>query len=329
MIFTGRGRRRVSITFPPGFLWGAATSAYQIEGGAASRGPSIWDTFASKPGYGTTAVAPGLGDGTAALRATHHLLLAHGRAAGVLRGGNRRIGLTLNLSPMVPATGSPEDAAAAMRFDGYVNQWFLRPIFFKAYPESMFAWSQPGLSRVVHDGDMAEIATPLDFLGVNYYCRMHIAAGDEADPLAPQPSLNAHQITPAGLETTAMGWPIEPDGLAEILTRLRDEIPALPPIYITENGAAFHDYADPTGRVRDPERIAYLHGHLFALHRAIAEGVDVRGYFCWSLLDNFEWHHGFSKRFGLTYVDFATGGRTLKDSAHWYKEIISNNGIQQ
>ena len=291
-------------------------------------------------GYANGLHAPGRTDVGAAAAATHHLLLAHGRAAAALRAtSSAPVGITLNLVPVRPAGEDPADLDAARRLDGYANRLFLDPIFAGRYPQDMlehYAGATPGFS-VVQDGDLEAIAAPLDFLGVNYY-----APGLVADPSTVEQARRSGLVVPvqeaehaadalgvvrlqhAGTRRTAMGWEIEAEGLRELLGRLHRDYP-VPPIYITENGAAFSDYVDPEGRIIDGERIDYLESHLAAVAAAIADGVDVRGYFCWSLLDNFEWAHGYGKRFGLVWVDFPTGARIPKRSFSWYRDVVRAN----
>ena len=281
-------------------------------------------------GYGAGVHAPGHSDPAKALAATHHLLLGHGLAVERMRaaGGNDRIGITLNLSPVRPAKAErPADVGAARRADGHANRLYLDPIFRGSYPEDVFDEYLPGTDLSFHrDGDLEKISAPLDFLGVNYYMRHTVREAES--PRAGSilfPGVRARTVTPHGAETTATGWPIEPDGLTEILIRLKDEYTGLP-IYVTESGAAFHDYVDPEGAVKDEERISYLDAHFRAAHAAVREGVDLKGYFVWSLLDNFEWAEGYSKRFGLVHVDYATQRRTPKASARWYAGVINRNG---
>ncbi|GAA3240756.1 GH1 family beta-glucosidase [Dactylosporangium siamense] len=274
-------------------------------------------------GYGYGWHAPGRAEPAAALAATHHLLLGHGLAAEAIRrrDPSAQVGITLNLAPVGPATADPADQAAADRMDGQLNRLFLDPVLRGAYPADVVELYRPVSDfAFVQDGDLATIAAPLDFLGVNYY-RPNLAAAEPpgADPVA------AGLRLPPGVPVTAMDWPIQPDGLTELLLRLRREYGPVP-LYITENGAAFHDYLDPAGRVEDPERIAYLDAHLRAAHTAIGEGVDLRGYFVWSFLDNFEWAEGYSKRFGLIYVEYGSQRRVPKASAGWYRDVIRANG---
>ncbi|QES46737.1 beta-glucosidase [Streptomyces venezuelae] len=281
-------------------------------------------------GYAAGVHAPGLTSPVAALRAAHHLNLAHGRAVQALRAAlpaESEVSLTLNLHSLRLRTDSAADREAARRIDALGNRLFLDPVFHGRLPgdlvrdtASVTDWS------FVEDGDLAVASTPVDSLGVNYYAPATVEAGRSEAP-SPWPTTEPHvgfPRTPG--PRTAMDWPVDAQGLYELLSRLRDELPGVP-LLVTENGAAYEDYADPEGRVRDPERVAYLHGHLAAVHRAIADGADVRGYFLWSLLDNFEWAYGYSKRFGIVHVDFATQRRTPKDSARWYAAVIARGGL--
>ena len=265
--------------------------------------------------------APGVREEAQAVASTHHLLLGHGLAARRLRAGageDAQVGITLVLMPKRPRSDDPTDVAAARRSDGNANRLYLDPLFRGSYPDDMLAL-YPSLADLVEEGDMDVISEPLDFLGVNYYTR-HLVAADPDDPE------RGAMICAAEGETTAMGWGIEPDGLRESLLRVWREY-AQVPLYVTENGAAFHDYADPEGDVDDPERVAYLEAHFRAAHRAIADGVDLRGYFVWSFIDNFEWSFGYSKRFGIVYVDYPTQRRIPKASARWYSGVIAENGL--
>jgi beta-glucosidase len=453
---TGTSERRgpSAADFPDGFLWGAATAAYQIEGGATEggRGPSIWDTFCATPGrvyrgddgtvacdhyhrwpedldlmawlglgayrlslswarlqpagrgplnpagvdfyrqvleglrergvrplvtlyhwdlpqvledeggwparetalrfgeyvglvgaalgdlaedwitineawvvaflgYGNGEHAPGRADLGDALRAVHHLNLAHGLAVQSLRAAAARVrvGTTLLLADVVPASDRDEDVAAAARVDGAANRLFLDPLFGGGYPADMLERYAPtGGFEVVRDGDLATIQAPMDHLGVNHYHRHRVAA-DPGDP-----HLGARQLPPEE-PTTSFGWGITPDGLRRVLVRAATESANLP-LYVTENGASFHDYVDPAGRVNDLERVDYLSGYFAAAAQAIREGVDLRGYFVWSLLDNFEWAQGYSKRFGLVFVEYGSQRRIPKTSAHWYRRFIAGGG---
>ena len=284
-------------------------------------------------GYGAGVHAPGSADPAKALSATHHLLLGHGLAVEAMRasGGENELGITLNLSPVRPAKAErPADVGAARRVDGHANRLYLDPLFRGSYPQDLLDEYRPDADLTfVRDEDMEKISAPLDFVGVNYYMRHTVreAEGPRAGSIV-FPGIRARTVKPHGAGTTAMGWPIEPDGLTEILVRLKEEYTGLP-IYVTESGAAFHDYVDPEGGVDDEERISYLDSHFRAARAAIERGVDLRGYFVWSLLDNFEWAEGYSKRFGLVHVDYATQRRTPKASARWYAAVTRRNGPQE
>ena len=293
-------------------------------------------------GYGNGLHAPGQADTGAAVAANHHLLLGHARAVAALRDASpAAVGITLNLVPVRPASDDPADLAAARRLDGNANRLFLDPILAGSYPRDMvehYAGAAPGFS-VVREGDLEAISAPLDFLGINYYspavvadrstvdhaCRTGLAA-PVLEPEAATEELGVVRLVHADARRTAMAWEIDPEGLAELLRRLARDY-AVPPMYITENGAAFGDYVDPDDQVIDDERIAYLDEHLGAVARVIEDGVDVRGYFCWSLLDNFEWAHGYGKRFGLVWVDYPTGRRVPKKSFTWYRDVVKANVV--
>ncbi|MEU1617001.1 GH1 family beta-glucosidase [Streptomyces sp. NPDC005722] len=281
-------------------------------------------------GYAQGVHAPGRTEPEAALRAAHHLLLGHGLAVGVLRERlpvPAQVSLTLNLAAVRPHTAGAADVEAARRVDALANRLWLDPVFRGAYPEDLLRdtaaltdWS------FVADSDLGAISRPVDALGLNYYAPTVVAAGTHASP-SPWPGAEAHvRFVPAPGPRTAMDWPVDAQGLHELLLRLRDELPGVP-LLITENGAAYDDYADPEGAVHDPERIAYLQAHLAAVQRAVADGADVQGYFLWSLLDNFEWAYGYGKRFGIVHVDFASQRRTPKDSARWYAGVVARGGL--
>ncbi|TQK50781.1 beta-glucosidase [Streptomyces sp. SLBN-118] len=280
-------------------------------------------------GYGSGVHAPGRTSASASLRAAHHFNLAHGWAAQALRASpsGSEISLTLNLHAVRPLTGSEADQDAARRIDAVANRIFLDPVFHGRLPEDLVRdtaavtdWS------FVQDGDLEVVSTPIDSLGINYYSPTVVGAGTSEAP-SPWAGAEEHvRFLPAPGPRTAMDWPVDAEGLYELLIRLRDDLPGVP-LLITENGAAYDDYADPSGDVHDPERVEYVRTHLAAAHRAIADGADVRGYFLWSLLDNFEWAYGYSKRFGIVHVDFATQRRTFKDSARWYADVIARGGL--
>jgi beta-glucosidase len=286
-------------------------------------------------GYGTGVHAPGVKDVSKALAATHHLLLGHGLALENLRSlgrENNQLGVTLNLSDVRPATEDVADVEAARRVDGNANRLYLDPLFRGSYPEDMLEhYRSESDFAFVREGDLEKISQPLDFLGVNYYFRNTVVDGRRESELATAmrfADLNAATVLPEGVETTAMGWPVEADGLTELLLRLHREYTRVP-IYITENGRAVYDYVDPEGGVDDEERVAFLDAHFRAAHAAIEQGVDLRGYMVWSLLDNFEWAEGYSKRFGIVFVDYGTQRRIPKMSARWYTEVIGRNGLPE
>ena len=281
-------------------------------------------------GHEQGAHAPGLRDPGLALRVAHHVLLSHGWAVPVLRRNapGAEVGIVLIASQVEPATPGEADREAARWFDGFFNRWYLDPIFRAAYPADAVAdrvgrgHLAPGPLPFVQRGDMAAIAAPLDFLGVNYYSR-NVLSGAPG-PAGEPPPRTVHMAPPEAL--TDMGWEVWPQGLEDVLGRLhRDYHPAR--IYVTENGAAYADGPNGDGRVHDARRRAFLDGHLRALQRAVAAGVPVAGYFHWSLLDNFEWGHGFTKRFGLVHVDYATQHRTPKDSAQFYRDVVAANAV--
>ncbi|WP_405824885.1 GH1 family beta-glucosidase [Streptomyces sp. NBC_00838] len=311
-----------------------AEYARLVAGALGDRVPT-WTTLnepwcAAFLGYSAGVHAPGHTRPEAALRAAHHLNLAHGLATGVLRDAlpaKAEVSLTLNLHAVRPLTDSPGDLDAVHRIDALGNRVFLDPVFHGRLPRDLVDdtaaltdWS------FVRDGDLATISAPVDSLGINYYSPTVVASGTSESP-SPWPGADEHvRFVPAPGPRTAMDWPVDATGLYDLLTGLRDELPDVP-LMVTENGAAYDDYADPSGAVHDPERVAYLRAHLEAVHRAIEDGADVRGYFLWSLLDNFEWAYGYGKRFGAVHVDFASQRRTPKDSARWYAEVIGRGGL--
>ncbi|MBD7919584.1 beta-glucosidase [Cellulomonas sp. Sa3CUA2] len=294
-------------------------------------------------GYGSGVHAPGVTDPAAALAAVHHLNLAHGLAATAIReelGADTPVSITLNLHVTRAASHDPADVEAKRRIDTIANEVFLGPLLEGAYPERVAAdtatisdWS------FVQDGDLELIRVPIDLLGVNYYSTGRVQHGtppvgdgtpgpDGHRSSVVSPWIGADQVEwlkqPGPY--TAMGWNIEPQGLVDLLLELHERYPALP-LAITENGAAFYDTVTEDGRVHDDERVAYLHDHLDAVGEARDKGVDVRGYFVWSLFDNFEWAYGYDRRFGVVHVDYDTQVRTLKDSARWYRELVRTGEI--
>ncbi|WP_327294798.1 MULTISPECIES: GH1 family beta-glucosidase [unclassified Streptomyces] len=292
-------------------------------------------------GYGSGVHAPGRTDPVAALRAAHHLNLAHGLGTAALRAvmpTRNQVAVSLNSSVVRPVSQHPANLAAARRIDDLANGVFHGPLLHGAYPATLLA----ATSRVtdwsyVLDGDLRAIQQPLDALGLNYYTPTLVSAvdgapespradGHGASSYSPWPGADdvAFHQTPG--ERTEMGWTVDPTGLHELIMRYVREAPGLP-LYITENGAAYEDKVDADGRVHDPERIAYLHSHLAAVRQAITDGADVRGYYLWSLMDNFEWAYGYAKRFGMVHVDYETLERTPKSSARWYGEVARTGAL--
>jgi beta-glucosidase len=276
-------------------------------------------------GYGSGVHAPGLRDDALALAATHHLLLAHGLAMETM---GDAAGITLNLEPHHPATDHPDDVRAARLADLHMNALFLDPVHGRGYPKEIVEhYRDVSDFGFVHDGDLETIARPLDFLGVNYYRRHTVTAhpGGSVRVKDAPGSIGAWTIVPPEAPVTAMGWAIEPAGLTELLVRLHEDY-APARVFVTENGAAFDDAPDAAGAVADSDRVAFLGDHLLAAHAAIEAGVPLEGFFAWSLLDNFEWSLGYSKRFGLVYVDYTTQERTPKESARWYRDVVRRGG---
>ncbi|MEU5914279.1 GH1 family beta-glucosidase [Micromonospora sp. NPDC047527] len=265
-------------------------------------------------GYGMGTHAPGRMLLFDAFPVAHHQLLGHGLAVAALRGRTASpVAIANNYSPVRVLGDSDADRAAGAAYEALHNRLFTDPLLGRGYPDL------PGFDpSVIHPGDLDTIAAPIDVLGVNYYNPTGVRAAEEGSPLP-------FDLVPLdGYPRTAFDWPVAPDGLRELLGWLRDTYgDALPPIEITESGCAYDDAPDADGQVADPERIAYLDGHLRAVRAAIDDGVDVRGYFVWSLLDNWEWAEGFTKRFGLVHVDYATQTRTPKSSYIWLREVIA------
>jgi beta-glucosidase len=249
----------------------------------------------------------------------HNMLRAHACAVQVYRAeGHHEIGIAVNLEPKHPASQRPADLAASQRADAYINRYYLDPIVLGSYPEELqeiFGEAWPAWP----DEDLSVIQQPIDFIGVNYYTRNVV----RSDPT--QPPLNLSPVLPDEKLLTAMGWEVYPQGLTEILRWVSARYGNIP-LYITENGVAFCDPPVIEGQVDDVRRLNYLHDHLVAARKAITSGIDLRGYFAWSLLDNFEWNHGYSKRFGLVHVDHSTQVRIPKASAHFYSKVIRTHG---
>ena len=253
--------------------------------------------------------APGVRHVATAFQVAHHLLLSHGLALQALRQAGCRtpLGIVLNLAPVHPATDSEADRAKAVAEDGQLVRWYLDALCHGRYPADV--WAALGADvPVVREGDMAAIAQPLDYLGINYYSRTVVSADGPVDA--------ARQ----GREVTHMGWEVYPEGLTELLLRVHRDYD-LPQLFITENGAAYPDVC-AGGHVHDEDRVRYLQRHIAAVGEAVSQGVRVGGYMVWSLMDNFEWSFGYTKRFGIVHIDYATQQRTLKDSALWYRQFL-------
>lgn len=280
-----------------------------------------WVTAAA--GYFDGSHAPGIKDPVATFKAMHHLLLSHGLAAEAIRAAAKqpvKVGITLNLNPVHPATGSKKDRDAAMRMDAMLNRAMLDPLLKGTTPMQEFAVGRMLSSSLIKPGDLEKVRT-LDLLGVNYYTRTVV----KNDPKFPV--VAAVQIQPVGNEYSGM-WEIYPEGIHEVLLRIWKDYQPTCEIMVTENGVPVPDGLDFDGRVRDERRIRYLKNHIFQIHRAIEDGVPVRGYFHWSLMDNFEWALGYAPRFGLLYVDFGTLKRSVKDSGRWFAKVIADDGFE-
>jgi beta-glucosidase len=260
-------------------------------------------------GHEAGVFAPGVKSRAIAAQVSHHLLLSHGLALQALRaaGCRSRLGIVLNLSPVHAATASAADLARARLEDGRGLRWYLDPLFKAAYPQDVLEFLGADAPRV-EPGDLQAIATPMDFLGINYYSRTVVSADAAWDTAR------------GGMALTEMGWEIYPVGLTELLLRLHRDY-AVPPLYVKENGGAFKDQVID-GQVHDADRVSYIASHIAAVGEALAQGVRMAGYMVWSLLDNFEWASGYEKRFGIVHVDYATQRRTMKESAHWYRGFL-------
>ncbi|MGW6936710.1 GH1 family beta-glucosidase [Lentzea sp. NPDC054927] len=276
-------------------------------------------------GYASGVHAPGRTEPSAAAAAVHHLLLGHGMAAQVIRDAGAEAGITLNMYPIIPADPASEaDLDVARRLDGLQQRIFLDPLLHGRYPEDVVEDLAPlGFSELVKDGDLTVISTPLDMLGVNYYSEHFVSA--EPGETLPSPWIGVGEHSFPRREDaprTDMDWEVRPDGLTSVLLRVHRDYPPIP-LYITENGAAYPDLPG----VDDADRTEYIASHLRAAHAAIEAGVDLRGYFCWSLMDNFEWAEGYAKRFGIVHVDYETQVRTPKMSARWFSEVARSNTV--
>ena len=270
-------------------------------------------------GYNQGVHAPGRREPAAALAASHHLLLAHGLATQAIHdtSGTASVGIVVNGDAMVPRSPHPADFQAAEAAHAWMTRWYLDPIFLGSYPDSVVAdlgWD----SAPVQAGDLDIISTPIDHLGINYYTRRVVADPTVDDADRPEPLVRSN------LPRTAMGWEIYPEGLLQLLSRYEATYD-LPPVYITENGISLE--GDTAGTVDDTERRDFLGAHLAVTADAVAQGIPVSGYFVWSLLDNYEWHHGYGQRFGIVHVDYETQERTVKASGQWYRDVIAGNGF--
>ena len=321
--------------------WPARDTAKRFGDYAAAVGEALgdrvarWSTLnepwcAAMLGYAAGVHAPGRTEPAAAVAAAHHLLLAHGIGVDALRASVTaaapEIGVTLNPYPVVAAGDREGDHDAARRVDGIANRIWYDPILRGRYPDDVLAdLSSTSDLAHIHDGDLAQISRPLDMMGLNYYRRHHARHRAGASTTSPWPGSPDVELVDPGGPVTDLGWAIEPDGLVESLVALtRDYEP--PPLYVHENGAAFPDRVGPDGQVHDLDRVAFLDAHVRAARDAIDAGVDLRGFFAWSLLDNFEWAEGYRKRFGLVHVDYETQRRTPKASAVWFAELLRGQG---
>lgn len=266
--------------------------------------------------------APGYHDLGITVKVAHNLMLGHGLALPRMRKNcpNAQIGIALSVSPAQPLTDKPEDVLAAMLNDAFGNRLFLDPLQHGTYPAELVANFPEGVELPVQEGDMELISAPIDFLGINYYQRT-LVSYSESNPLT-----KSERILPEG-EYTNFHWEVYPEGLRQMLERLHRDY-TFPAYYVTENGASFVDRLEEDGAVHDARRLAYLQGHFAAAAQAVQSGVPLKGYFVWSLLDNFEWGQGYSQRFGLVYVDYPTQRRFKKDSALWYQRFLAARSEQ-
>jgi beta-glucosidase len=280
-----------------------------------------WTTF-NEPsvityiGFITGEHAPGVKDRRMAYQVAHHLMLAHGLGIQTIRTikPDVNVGIVLNLWPAEPASDSAEDLAAANKYWDENETLFLDPLFKGYYSSAMYDMVGKNMPKI-QDGDMALIAQKLDYVGINFYSRNVFSAKGKLEKIE-------------GSEYTEMGWEVCAPALRSMLVKINNEY-NLPPIIITENGAAFKDEVSADGKVHDPRRIDYLKNHFIQTRLAMLDGVDVRGYMVWSLMDNFEWGHGFSRRFGLMYVDYDSQKRIIKDSGYWYMNVIRKNEVDE
>ncbi|ASU86356.1 beta-glucosidase [Nocardiopsis gilva YIM 90087] len=298
-------------------------------------------------GYASGEHAPGRREPASALAATHHLMLGHGLAAAAIRGqgatttgtrpGTPAVGIVLNAQPIRPHEGSVADLDAARRVDGVRNRIFLDPLYHGRYPDDVRAdLADVSDFAFVRDGDLTTIAAPLDFLGINYYSPASVTgAAGKVDPELLEPAGDGPSrlvgcedvgVLRGAEPRTDQDWEIDATGLTELLLRLAVDYPGTP-LYVTENGASYRDEVADDGAVHDPRRASYLDQHVRATHAALTAGAPVKGYFVWSLLDNFEWAYGYSERFGIIHVDYDTQRRTVKDSGRWYGRLAATGAV--
>jgi len=274
--------------------------------------------------------APGVRNLKTGLQVAHHLLVAHGEAVPVLRANcaaGTQVGAVLNFTPCHPASDREADSRAATRQDGAINRWYLDPLFHARYPEDLQELYEADAPET-QTNDLARIAVPCDYLGVNYYTRMLVRDAPAVRPVMIAVIEAAETTETAETPHTANGWESYPEGLYESLTRVHTDY-GPKAVYVTENGAADNTGPDRDGTITDRVRLSYLRGHLPQLNRALGSGVPLQGYFHWSLMDNFEWADGYATRFGLAYTDYATGARTIKESGHWYTRVIAENELRE
>jgi len=307
-----------------------ATATYEALGDVISHWITPNEPWCSSfLGYASGVHAPGRTEGAAAMKAAHHLLLGHGMAIQAMRASRQTdsLGVTLNLYSVRPASDSQLDREAARRSDGLQNRLFLDPVLLGKCPDDVLQDTGSTEWFADHADDLAIISTPIDFLGINYYSR-HTMAGPAdgvfADPsmVSASPGSERMHTVDTGAPKTQMEWEVHPDGLIDVVAMARARAPQLP-IFITENGAAYPDHPDPDGTISDEDRRRYFEQHTAACAEALALGLPLKGYFAWSLMDNFEWAFGFSRRFGLVYVDYATQQRTVKASGWWFRDFLS------
>ncbi len=278
-------------------------------------------------GYYKGIHAPGVRDFSASILATHNILLSHGLAVNTFRqtGLKGEIGITLNVHPTFPASDNQKDIIASDRMDKYFNNWFQDAIFKGSFPAGLedFFRSKGAMIPELNSDDLNLIQQPVDFLGVNYYYPHFVSYNSDAWPFEAEISTSRPYN-----QNTDTGWEIFPEGLYISLKKLVKEYGDIK-IIITENGAAFNDLINRYGSIEDNRRIDFLHRHISQVHKSIQEGINIKGYYIWSLMDNFEWTYGYSQRFGLVYIDYKTLRRQIKDSGYWYRDLIANNGIKQ